>query len=125
MLERVSTGDRDLVLGLQALHARHREGIALYIGFDEGLGIHPQDQNFLDRELWDLSATPPEKHPLLLNYHPLVIYRFQVLKQADVVLALFLQGDHFQFNATKWASDPEAELEGLRELTREGEPTEG
>jgi alpha,alpha-trehalose phosphorylase len=31
----------------------------------------------------------------LLHYHPLVIYRFQVLKQADVVLALFLQGDHF------------------------------
>ena len=37
----------------------------------------------------------PEKRPLLLHYHPLVIYRFQVLKQADVVLALFLQGDHF------------------------------
>ncbi|MBJ7359972.1 glycosyl hydrolase family 65 protein, partial [Nocardioides sp.] len=33
--------------------------------------------------------------PLLLHYHPLVIYRFQVLKQADVVLALFLQGDRF------------------------------
>ena len=35
------------------------------------------------------------KRPLLLHYHPLVIYRFQVLKQADVVLALFLQGDQF------------------------------
>jgi len=32
---------------------------------------------------------------LMLHYHPLVIYRFQVLKQADVVLAMFLQGDHF------------------------------
>lgn len=32
---------------------------------------------------------------------------------------VFLQGDHFQFNATKWASDPTAELEGLRDLTRE------
>ena len=31
----------------------------------------------------------------MLSYHPLVIYRFQVLKQADVVLAMFLQGDHF------------------------------
>ena len=40
-------------------------------------------------------GTPAEKRPLLLHYHPLVIYRFQVLKQADVVLALFLQGDHF------------------------------
>ena len=42
------------------------------------------------------SAAPrPRTRPLLLHYHPLVIYRFQVLKQADVVLALFLQGDRF------------------------------
>ncbi|WP_226344204.1 glycoside hydrolase family 65 protein [Agilicoccus flavus] len=65
------------------------------IPFDETLGIHPQDQHFLDRELWDLARTPPEKRPLLLHYHPLVIYRFQVLKQADVVLAMFLQADRF------------------------------
>jgi len=45
--------------------------------------------------VWDLKNTPAEKRPLMLHYHPLVIYRFQVLKQADVVLALFLQGDHF------------------------------
>ncbi|MGZ8481441.1 MAG: class II fructose-bisphosphate aldolase [Candidatus Limnocylindria bacterium] len=32
---------------------------------------------------------------------------------------VFLQGDHFQFNATKWATDADAELEGLRDLTRE------
>ncbi|HEX7171891.1 MAG TPA: class II fructose-bisphosphate aldolase [Candidatus Limnocylindria bacterium] len=32
---------------------------------------------------------------------------------------VFLQGDHFQFNATKWASDPGPELEGIRDLTRE------
>ncbi|WP_395657500.1 glycoside hydrolase family 65 protein [Nocardioides sp.] len=65
------------------------------IPYDEGLGIHPQDDYFLDREVWDLSQTPDELRPLLLHYHPLVIYRFQVLKQADVVLALFLQGDRF------------------------------
>ena len=32
---------------------------------------------------------------------------------------VFLQGDHFQFNATKWASDSSAELDGLRDLMRE------
>jgi fructose/tagatose bisphosphate aldolase len=32
---------------------------------------------------------------------------------------VFLQGDHFQFNATKWAADPASELDGLRDLTRE------
>ena len=65
------------------------------IPFDPATGINPQDSHFLDREIWDLKNTPQDKRPLLLHYHPLVIYRFQVLKQADVVLALFLQGDHF------------------------------
>lgn len=68
---------------------------AMAIPFDEHLGVHPQDFHFLEREMWDLTHTPVEKRPLLLNYHPLVIYRFQVLKQADVVLALFLQGHEF------------------------------
>lgn len=65
------------------------------IPYDEALGVHPQDQHFLEREVWDLDHTPLDKRPLLLNYHPLVIYRFQVIKQADVVLALYLQGHHF------------------------------
>ncbi|MDU7361161.1 MAG: glycosyl hydrolase family 65 protein [Propionibacteriaceae bacterium] len=62
---------------------------------DDNLGIHPQDEKFLQSEMWDLENTPDEKRPLLLHFHPLVIYRFQVLKQADAVLALFLQGDEF------------------------------
>ncbi len=32
---------------------------------------------------------------------------------------VFLQGDHFQFNATRWKTDPDAELDGLRELVQE------
>ncbi|MCZ4501080.1 MAG: kojibiose phosphorylase, partial [Marmoricola sp.] len=73
--------------------ARAAEG--MHIPFDSGLQIHPQDAQFLERERWDLAATPASHRPLLLHYHPLVIYRFQVLKQADVVLALLLQGDEF------------------------------
>ncbi|SBS74873.1 glycoside hydrolase family 65 protein [uncultured Microbacterium sp.] len=68
---------------------------AMHIPYSEALGIHPQDAVFLEREIWDLESTPAEQHPLLLHFHPLVIYRYQVLKQADVVLALFLQGNHF------------------------------
>ncbi|MHA7280460.1 glycoside hydrolase family 65 protein [Arthrobacter sp. MDT2-2] len=67
----------------------------MYIPFDKRAGIHPQDAAFLEKELWDLEHTPASKRPLLLHYHPLVIYRFQVLKQADVVLALLLQGHEF------------------------------
>jgi len=68
---------------------------AMYVPCDERLGIHPQDHAFLDHEVWDLDSTPPEKFPLLLHHHPLVIYRFQVLKQADIVLAMFLLGNEF------------------------------
>lgn len=68
---------------------------AMTIPFDEGFGVHPQDEDFLKREVWDLANTPPEWMPLLLHYHPLVIYRFQVLKQADAILALFMAGDAF------------------------------
>jgi len=73
--------------------ARCAEG--MHIPYDDHLGIHPQDDFFLDREVWDLPNTPMSVRPLMLHYHPLVIYRFQVLKQADVVLALLLQGDRF------------------------------
>jgi alpha,alpha-trehalose phosphorylase len=73
----------------------HRAAESMYLPFDEELGIHPQDESFLGRERWDFAGTPPDRYPLLLHYHPLVIYRFQVLKQADVVLAMYLRGQHF------------------------------
>jgi alpha,alpha-trehalose phosphorylase len=67
----------------------------MYIPFDTERGIHPQDDNFLEKEVWDFKNTPQDHYPLLLNYHPLVIYRHQVIKQTDVVLALVLLGDEF------------------------------
>jgi alpha,alpha-trehalose phosphorylase len=67
----------------------------MFVAKDDSLGIHLQEDRFLEREIWDVANTPPEAFPLLLNYHPLVIYRFQVLKQADVVLAQFLRGSEF------------------------------
>ncbi|MFG6403667.1 MULTISPECIES: glycoside hydrolase family 65 protein [unclassified Microbacterium] len=72
-----------------------RAAEAMHIPYSDALGIHPQDAVFLEREIWDLEHTPADQRPLLLHFHPLVIYRYQVLKQADVVLALFLQGNHF------------------------------
>jgi alpha,alpha-trehalose phosphorylase len=67
----------------------------MYVPYDEELKIIPQDDNFLDREPWDFRNTPRDHYPLLLFYHPLNIYRKQVIKQADVVLAMFLLGDAF------------------------------
>jgi len=77
------------------IEAWERAAQAMHVPFDRRRGINPQDANFLEREMWDLAGTPPERFPLLLHYHPLVIYRFQVIKQADIVLAMFLLGDKF------------------------------
>jgi beta-phosphoglucomutase len=63
--------------------------------FHQGLGIHAQDDLFLTRAVWDFAGTPPENYPLLLHYHPLNVYRFQVLKQPDVVLAQVLLPERF------------------------------
>jgi alpha,alpha-trehalose phosphorylase len=68
---------------------------AMKLPYDAALGIHPQDDSFLSKRPWDIAATPAEKFPLLLHFHPLVIYRHQVCKQADVVLALLLLSDEF------------------------------
>ncbi|HEY9669243.1 MAG TPA: glycosyl hydrolase family 65 protein, partial [Coleofasciculaceae cyanobacterium] len=67
----------------------------MYLPFDERLKIHIQHDAFLDEKVWDFENTPADKYPLLLHFHPLVIYRHQVIKQADIVLAMFLLGDKF------------------------------
>jgi alpha,alpha-trehalose phosphorylase len=84
-----------LDLKMEEVEEWERAAEAMAILWDDNLGIHPQDALFNEREVWDLANTPAEQRPLLLHFHPLVIYRFQVLKQADVVLALFLQSEHF------------------------------
>ncbi|GAA6619511.1 glycoside hydrolase family 65 protein [Scytonema sp. NUACC26] len=67
----------------------------IYLPFDEKLGIHLQNDGFLDDEVWDFENTPASQYPLLLHFHPLVIYRHQVIKQADIVLAMLLLGHEF------------------------------
>ncbi len=70
----------------------------MYLPYDARLKIHPQDDSFLEKEVWDFEHTPPDHYPLLLHYHPLKIYRQQVIKQADVALAMFLLGDKFSLD---------------------------
>jgi alpha,alpha-trehalose phosphorylase len=74
---------------------------AMKLPYDAALGIHEQDDSFLSKKRWDFAATPADKYPLLLHYHPMVIYRHQVCKQADVVLALLLLSDQFTLEDKK------------------------
>jgi alpha,alpha-trehalose phosphorylase len=67
----------------------------MYVPRHDELGIVLQDERFLERKPWDFDATPVAKYPLLLHHHPLELYRHQVIKQTDVVLATYLVGQHF------------------------------
>ncbi len=68
---------------------------AMYIPFDERLGVHPQHQGFTDYARWDFKNTPEDHYPLLLHYPYFQLYRKQVVKQADLVLAMYLRPDAF------------------------------
>lgn len=88
-------------LELQEVDAWRSAADKMYIPFDAETGIYPQDDSFLDRKPWDFKNTSPDRYPLLLFYHPLNIYRHQVIKQADVMLAMFLLGHEFSTEAKK------------------------
>eukprot|EP01063_Lacrimia_lanifica_P015039 TRINITY_DN216_c0_g1_i1.p1 TRINITY_DN216_c0_g1~~TRINITY_DN216_c0_g1_i1.p1 ORF type:complete len:1138 (+),score=445.71 TRINITY_DN216_c0_g1_i1:44-3457(+) len=77
------------------LETMHRAAEKMYLPYDKILGVHPQDDSFLQKLEWDFENTPHNKYPLLLHYHYLIIYKFKVIKQADLVLALLLQGAKF------------------------------
>ena len=72
-----------------------RAAAAIHVPWDEDLGIHPQSEGFTDHERWDFSLTGAEEYPLMLHYPYLQLYRKQVVKQADLVLAMLLRGDRF------------------------------
>jgi alpha,alpha-trehalose phosphorylase len=65
------------------------------IPFDEVLGVHPQSEGFTQHQHWDFENTPPEHYPLLLHVPYFDLYRKQVVKQADLVLAMVLRPDAF------------------------------
>ncbi len=68
---------------------------AMFIPYDESLAIHPQSEGFTDHEVWDFEATSPEQYPLLLHFPYFDLYRKQVVKQPDLVLAMHLRSDAF------------------------------
>ena len=82
-----------------------RAADAMYLPYDEGRGIHPQDDSFLDKQVWDFEATPADHYPLLLHYHPLNLYRHQVIKQADTLLAMVLLSERFTLEEKKRSFD--------------------
>jgi alpha,alpha-trehalose phosphorylase len=68
---------------------------AIVIPYDDELGITAQSEGFTRYRPWDFEDTPPESYPLLLHYPYYLLYSSQVVKQADLVLALYTCGDCF------------------------------
>lgn len=68
---------------------------AMYVPYDAQLGLHPQDHDFLAHERWDFAHTEADAYPLFLHYSYFDLYRTQVVKQADLVLALHLRSAAF------------------------------
>jgi trehalose/maltose hydrolase-like predicted phosphorylase len=76
----------------------------MFVPRHEELGFVLQDDGFLERKRWDFDGTV-HKRPLLLHHHPLELYRHQVIKQTDVVLATYLVGHHFDEEETRRTFD--------------------
>jgi alpha,alpha-trehalose phosphorylase len=67
----------------------------MIVPWDDALGVHPQSEGFTDHQTWDFAGTEPSQYPLLINFPYFDLYRKQVVKQADLVLALHARGDAF------------------------------
>ncbi len=67
----------------------------MFIPYDERLHVHPQSEGFTEHAPWDFAGTKTDQYPLLLHFPYFDIYRKQVVKQADLVLAMHMRGEAF------------------------------
>jgi alpha,alpha-trehalose phosphorylase len=72
-----------------------RAADAMFIPYDDELRVHPQAEGFTTHQVWDFTNTKPDQYPLLLHFPYFDLYRKQVVKQADLVLAMHVRGDAF------------------------------
>jgi alpha,alpha-trehalose phosphorylase len=89
--------ERGSELGVDADEAAswRRAADSMLVPYDEQLGVHPQAEEFTDHAVWDFAATEPNQYPLMLHFPYYELYRKQVVKQADLVMALLARGDAF------------------------------
>ncbi len=89
--------EKALALGVDADEAASWREAAekMLIPYDERLGVTPQDESFTEHEVWNFAGTAPDQYPLLLHFPYFDLYRKQVIKQADLVLAMQLRSDAF------------------------------
>ncbi|MEU6466453.1 glycosyl hydrolase family 65 protein [Streptomyces sp. NPDC046976] len=62
---------------------------AMHVPYNTELGVHEQHSGFTRYQRWDFDGTRSDQYPLLLHFPYFDLYRKQVVKQADLVLALY------------------------------------
>ncbi len=76
--------------------AAWRAASEVAIPYDENLQVHKQDTDFTDHDVWDFAESAKTGgYPLLLHAPYFDLYRKQVIKQADLILAMQWCGDMF------------------------------
>jgi alpha,alpha-trehalose phosphorylase len=94
-VERHEDRAAELGVGLEETAGWRDAAAAIVVPYDDALGVHPQAEAFTQHQPWDFATTTAEQYPLLLHFPYFDLYRKQVVKQADLVLALHLRGDVF------------------------------
>ncbi|MDN0197838.1 glycosyl hydrolase family 65 protein [Streptomyces sp. S.PNR 29] len=69
---------------------------AMHVPYNDELGVHEQHSGFTRYQRWDFAATGPDQYPLMLHFPYFDLYRKQVVKQADLVLAMYTCGSWFR-----------------------------
>jgi alpha,alpha-trehalose phosphorylase len=69
---------------------------SIVVPFDSELNVTAQSEGFTRYRKWDFETTRPDEYPLLLHFHNYLLYSSQVVKQADLVFALYTCGDRFE-----------------------------
>jgi alpha,alpha-trehalose phosphorylase len=89
--------DQAAGLGVNAEEAASWRDAAgsMWIPYDEELGVHAQADGFTKHQIWPFEHTTADQYPLLLHFPYFDLYRKQVVKQADLVLAMHVCGDAF------------------------------
>ncbi|MCF8000275.1 MAG: glycoside hydrolase family 65 protein [Halanaerobiales bacterium] len=73
----------------------NKVGRNMYLPYNEELEINPQDDSFVYKQDIDIESIPIKELPLVQNWHPLTIWKYKILKQADVILLMLFMGDNF------------------------------
>lgn len=81
---------RTLQVSVPEVEGWRRVAARILIPWDEELQVHPQSEGFTRHERWNFAGTRPDQYPLLLHFPYFDLYRKQVVKQADLVLAMQL-----------------------------------